>query len=89
MSSTLDRLALAKEDGGEHSGRNREVFHCHSAPYMSSLCGLGIGVFNRKRNNTLICRIVHSGSEMGVINKVSIPKMEVTNTFILDAWSLL
>jgi len=26
---------------------------------------------------------------MGVINKVSIPKMEVTNTFILDAWSLL
>jgi len=48
VSSTLDRLALAKEDGGEHSGRNREVFDCHSAPCMSSFCGLGIGVLTGK-----------------------------------------
>jgi len=40
--------------------------------------------FDRKRNNTLIFRIVHSRSEMGVINKFIIPKMEVTYTFILD-----
>lgn len=48
-SSALDRLALAMEAGGGHSsGRNRKVFNCHSPQYMSSFCGLGIGILTGK-----------------------------------------